>query len=83
MNEKAKTGILIAVAVVALAVAGFFAMKMVRGEEPEVVQTIQGAGGEKEKAMANQGGGVAGGGAPGTPAPGGGEVDLAGAHPGG
>ena len=61
MSENAKKGALIAVVIVALAAAGFGLSKFMAGDQPEVVQTIQGSG-KSEKDLALEQSGAAGGG---------------------
>jgi len=55
MSENAKKGILAVLIVGAVIAAGFGASTFFRGEQPEVVQTIQGSGkSEKDAALEQQ-----------------------------
>ena len=62
MNETTKKAVLIVVAVAALAIAGFSAMKMMKGDEMIVDQKVTlPAGHKSEKEKALESGGKSGG----------------------
>jgi len=74
MNEGAKKGLLIVVIIVAVAIAGFGAMKMFSGDQQQVVETLPGDPNFKsEKQLAVEGQAGAGNSAAGQ------ERDLSGA----